>query len=97
MASNALLEQIQAGKKLRKAKEISDRSAPDVGSKPKGGGGGSLQAVPPAVPALTQGGGPPQLGSLFAGGMPQLRSVNQNAKNGAYSVLHSLNLAHRFC
>lgn len=78
MASSELLKQIQAGKKLKKA-ETHDRSAPLValdgakggsGGGSRIGGGGSSGGSAPAIPGA---GGPPQLGGLFAGGMPKLR------------------------
>ena len=70
MASSELLKQIQSGKKL-KPTETSDRSAPKIdnsgGSKGRGG-------PPSSAPSMGGGsGGPPQLGNLFASGMPQLR------------------------
>ncbi|KAJ1971397.1 hypothetical protein H4R35_005283 [Dimargaris xerosporica] len=86
----ALLQQIQQGKKLRKA-VTNDRSAPKVGNNQSSGGGGMMGMGGGAPPSLRKapggggGGGPapasgppapmgPQLGSLFAGGMPKLRS-----------------------
>jgi WH2 motif len=76
MASSELLKQIQAGKRLKKA-ETHDRSAPAIAadSKPSsfGPAGGSSPAKPMAATA-----GPPQLGGLFAGGMPKLKPAGQS-------------------
>lgn len=74
MASSDLLKQIQAGKSLKKTVTV-DKSAPAI-EKPKGGGGGGITSGmggggPP--PAMSAAGGPPQLGGLFAGGMPKLK------------------------
>ncbi|KAF8558757.1 hypothetical protein OG21DRAFT_1595063 [Imleria badia] len=78
MASSELLKQIQAGRKLKKA-ETNDRSAPLVDSKPGGAGAGAGPRAPTSAPALPSGGGPPQLGSLFAGGMPRLKPAGQGS------------------
>jgi len=75
MASSELLKQIQAGKGLKKVQTL-DRSAPIVEA-PKGGGGGSGRGGVSA-PSLPSGGGPPQLGGLFAGGMPKLKPAGQS-------------------
>lgn len=82
MASNALLEQIQAGKRLKKA-TTHDRSAPIV-EPPKssmGGGGGGM--LPSGAASAGAGGGmgagPPQLAGLFAGGMPKLKPAGHNS------------------
>lgn len=82
MASSELLKQIQAGKRLKKA-ETNDRSGPIIDSKPSGGGGGigaaaaaragGASVAPPSIGA----GGPPQLGGLFAGGIPRLKPAGQ--------------------
>jgi len=75
MASSALLEQIQAGKKLKKA-ETKDRSSPIIDVKP-GGGVGAVRAGGGA-PSAGAGAGASQLGGLFAGGMPKLKPAGQS-------------------
>ena len=78
MASSELLKQIQGGKRLKNV-QTNDRSAPAVAtdSKPSSsivtGGGGSLSAK-----SMPMDGGPPQLGGLFAGGIPKLKPAGQS-------------------
>ena len=83
MASSELLKQIQAGKKLKKA-ETNDRSTPLIDAKPGGGSRGPTAASSigkasssPPVPSAGAG-GPPQLGSLFSGGVPKLKPAGQS-------------------
>ncbi|ORX54121.1 hypothetical protein DM01DRAFT_323885, partial [Hesseltinella vesiculosa] len=83
---NKLLSQIQQGKRLKKA-VTNDRSAPQVGgggAKPSGPPGGGMARPPPmmqhaaaAPPPTSSSNAPsgPQLGGLFAGGMPTLRKT----------------------
>jgi len=83
MASAELLQQIQAGKKLKKA-ETNDRSAPAIDPKPSGGRGGigvaptARAAGVPAAPSSVSASGPPQLGGLFVGGIPKLKPAGQS-------------------
>jgi WAS/WASL-interacting protein len=81
MASSELLKQIQAGKKLKKA-VTNDRSAPAVAG-PKGGGGVASGGVGQSVPTIASVGsaGPPQLGGLFAGGMPKLKPAGSSGSS----------------
>ena len=85
--SSALLAEIQAGKRLKKA-ETNDRSAPALDGGSRGGGGasrpsGGIGGIGAALAAQSAGsgasaGGPPQLGGLFAGGMPKLKPAGQS-------------------
>jgi hypothetical protein len=76
MASSELLAQIQSGKKLKKA-ETNDRSAPTLDTAKGGRAASSSAAVGLPMGGPMGGGGPPQLGGLFAGGMPKLKSAGQ--------------------
>ncbi|XP_065344862.1 uncharacterized protein LOC135942599 isoform X3 [Cloeon dipterum] len=83
-ARNMLLQSIRQGASLKKA-VTNDRSAPTVGgpkkSPPSGGGFNSRSNGPAAAPEPSRnngGGGPLDMASLFAGGMPKLRSTGRN-------------------
>lgn len=83
MASSELLKQIQAGKALKKA-VTNDRSAPAVGGS-KGGGGGAIGGAGHSAPTIASAGaasaGPPQIGGLFAGGIPKLRPAGSSGSS----------------
>ena len=87
MASSELLKQIQAGKSLKKA-VTNDRSAPAVGGS-KGGGRGTIGAAGQSAPTITSAGagagvgsaGPPQIGGLFAGGIPKLKPAGSSGSS----------------
>lgn len=90
MASSALLAEIQKGRNLKKS-ATNDRSAPLVdGSKSKIGSVSGAGPSLAAVPRPGAGAGPPQLGGLFAGGIPKLKPAGQNASGMVVScVLNS--------
>ncbi|KAG0317593.1 hypothetical protein BGZ97_005156 [Linnemannia gamsii] len=94
---NALLSQIQSGTRLKKA-VTNDRSAPVVAAT-KSNGGGTALGRPPQIGGASNGGGSaasaatpsgaPQLGGLFAGGMPKLKSRSGGLDTGADSSANS--------
>ena len=95
MASSALLAQIQSGRALRKT-VTNDRSAPVIeGTKSSvgsGGGGGGGSVLSNGSSGGGGGvGGPPQLGGLFAGGMPKLKPPSANTQCAHSSNLYSDN------
>ncbi|KAI3645474.1 hypothetical protein MP228_008402 [Amoeboaphelidium protococcarum] len=72
---NQLLKQIQKGAKLKNVETV-DKSAPVIeapknSSATQSTGGGGSSALPAS-------GGAPQLGGLFAGGMPKLKSTKKS-------------------
>jgi len=85
MASSELLKQIQAGKNLKKA-ATNDRSAPAVKGS-KGGGGGAIGGAGQSAPTIASAGtmsasaGPPQIGGLFAGGIPKLKPAGSSGSS----------------
>lgn len=88
MASSELLKQIQAGRKLKHA-DTNDRSAPLVDTpKSSGGSKGSSASSAPLASGGGFGGGAPQPGSLFAGGIPKLKPAGQS-KHGTIVHLYT--------
>lgn len=80
MASSELLKQIQAGKSLKKT-VTNDRSAPAVAA-PKGGGGGAAHSAAPTIASAgAASAGPPQIGGLFAGGIPKLKPAGSSGSS----------------
>jgi WAS/WASL-interacting protein len=89
MASAELLKQIQAGKSLKKA-ATNDRSTPILDSGKGGARGPSLASAHPVGgggASTASMGGPPQLGALFAGGMPKLKPAGKSNQGMANSYL----------
>ena len=93
MASSELLKQIQAGKNLKKA-VTNDRSAPSVGGS-KGGGGGAAGGAGHSASTIASAGagvgagsaGPPQIGGLFAGGIPKLKPAGSSGSSLKYEKI----------
>ncbi|KAM9927070.1 hypothetical protein OXX59_002775, partial [Metschnikowia pulcherrima] len=81
---DALLGDIQKGMRLKKTVTV-DKSKPLLGTKPS-----SVSAGGPPMPSGATPGGngapavsmAPQLGDIFAGGMPKLKSVNKDNRSG---------------
>jgi hypothetical protein len=82
MASSELLKQIQAGKNLKKT-VTNDRSAPAVAGSKVGGGGGAGHSAPTiaSAGAASASAGPPQIGGLFAGGIPKLKPAGSSGSS----------------
>jgi WH2 motif len=87
MASSELLKQIQAGTRLKKA-VTNDRSTPMIDS-PKGGSGVAVEGIRHRAPTTASAGsaGPPQLGGLFAGGMPKLKPAGSSGSSLIYDSI----------
>ncbi|CAG2113005.1 unnamed protein product [Medioppia subpectinata] len=71
----ALLSEIRGGARLKKVRAVNDRSAPIIDGKSSTSNSSSSGSVSSKPVSNGPGGGPMQLGGLFAGGVPKLRQT----------------------